>query len=309
MRRKVSSTLSKFIFLLLFPAFLLCGCGIKDEFFEKEQQVYTTDLFAMDTYMTFTAYGEHADTALNDVKTKMMELESLWSVTDESSEIYKINHSNGQWTDLKGDTAELLTFALDMAEKTGGALEPTIYPVLMAWGFTTEENQVPTEEELMLLLGTVGYDRVVIDGNRVALENGMMLDLGAVGKGYAGDFAAEILRGQGITSALLDIGGNIQAVGSKPDGSDWRIGIRGPYREGNLGVLEIRDMAVVTSGCYERYFIGEDGKLYGHIIDPATGYPVENGLMSVTVIICPHPCLLWGWIGRQITGGQILILK
>lgn len=111
-----------------------------------------------------------------------------------------------------------------------------------------------------------------------------MLDLGAVGKGYAGDVIAELLRENGVTSALLDIGGNIQAIGSKTDGSDWRLGIRDPFGEGNVGVLSVSDKAVVTSGSYERYFIGEDGKQYGHIIDPSTGYPAESGLMSAAVI-------------------------
>ena len=112
----------------------------------------------------------------------------------------------------------------------------------------------------------------------------MELDLGAVGKGYAGDLAAEILKDRGITSALLDIGGNIQAIGSWPDGSDWRLGIRNPFGEGQVGVLSVSDRAVVTSGNYERYFVGDDDQTYGHIIDPSTGYPADTGLASVTII-------------------------
>lgn len=283
---KLKRNLTSFgkVLLPLLLSLSLIGCGIRNESAKEKQEAYSTDLFAMDTYMTFTAYGDHAETALADVKDKITELESLWSVTDESSEIYKLNHSGGQQVAVSQDTAEMIEFALDMAEKTDGALEPTIYPVLTAWGFTTGEYHVPTEEELAQLLKSVGYDRVKTDSDHIALEEGMMLDLGAVGKGYAGDLAVEILREQGITSALLDIGGNIQTIGSKPDGSNWRIGIRSPFGEGSLGVLEICDMAVVTSGSYERYFVGEDGKHYGHIIDPATGYPVDNGLMSVTVI-------------------------
>ena len=112
----------------------------------------------------------------------------------------------------------------------------------------------------------------------------MELDLGAVGKGYAGDLAAEILKDRGITSALLAIGGNIQAIGSWPDGSDWRLGIRNPFGEGQVGVLSVSDRAVVTSGNYERYFVGDDDQTYGHIIDPSTGYPADTGLASVTII-------------------------
>lgn len=240
--------------------------------------------FAMDTYITFTAYGEDAKSALLQAKDKIAALEQFWSVTNENSEIYAINHAGGKPVIVSSDTAEILAFALDMADKTNGALEPTIYPVLTAWGFTTDENRIPSDDEIKELLNEVGYSKVMQSGNTVQLPDGMMLDIGAVGKGYAGDVIAELLKENGITSALLDIGGNIQAIGSKPNGSDWRLGIRNPFGEGNVGVLTVRDVAVVTSGSYERYFIGEDGRQYGHIIDPSTGRPAESGLASVAVI-------------------------
>ena len=173
---------------------------------------------------------------------------------------------------------------MQIAEETDGALEPTIYPVLTAWGFITEENRVPSDAEITELLKNVGYERIRQEDTTVQLNSGMMLDLGAVGKEYAGDFAAQVLKDSGITSALLDLGGNIQAVGTKPDGSPWRLGLCDPFSDGKLGVLEISNQAVVTSADYERYFIGEDGIRYGHIIDPATGYPAESGLASATVI-------------------------
>ena len=216
----------------------------------------TTELFAMDTYITMTAYGRDAETALSDAEDKLIELEQLWSVTDPDSDIYAVNHSDGQPVSVSEETAELLSFALQMAEETNGALEPTIYPVLTAWGFTTEENRVPSDAEITELLKNVGYERIRQEDTTVQLESGMMLDLG----------------------------GNIQAVGTKPDGSPWRLGLRDPFSGGTLGVLEISNQAVVTSGAYERYFIGEDGKQYGHIIAPTTGHPAESGLASATVI-------------------------
>lgn len=105
-----------------------------------------------------------------------------------------------------------------------------------------------------------------------------------MGKGYAGELAAELLREAGVSSALLDLGGNIQAVGTRPDGTKWRIGLRNPYGEGTIGTLEIADCAVITSGNYERYFEGDDGQVYGHILNPDTGYPADSGLASVTVV-------------------------
>lgn len=251
---------------------------------EEKQTPDTRDFFTMNTYIRLEAYGDGAEEALALTQVRIEELERLWAVTDETSDIYAVNHSGGQPVSVSDDTAEVISFALEMAEKTGGALEPTIYPVLTAWGFTTDEHRVPSQTELTQLLASVDYRRVSIDGTTIQLEPDMMLDLGAVGKGYASDEVAEILRENGITSALLDLGGTIVMIGSRPDGSDWRLGLKDPFADGNIGVLEVFDCAVVTSGNYENYFTGEDGRVYGHIIDPRTGHPADNGLASVTII-------------------------
>lgn len=238
----------------------------------------------MNTYHTFSAYGSGVDTALEEARDRVLELEAKWSATEENSEIFQLNHGNGEVISLSCDTADILNFTLEIAEKTDGALDPTLYPVLTAWGFTTKENQIPKAAELQTLLENTGWEKVSSEGNQVQIPEGMELDLGAVGKGYAGDEAAEILKEKGITSDLLNLGGNVQAIGSRPGGGSWRLGIRDPSGEGNIGILEVSDQAVVTSGNYERYFVGEDGNTYAHILDPSTGYPVKNGLMSVTVI-------------------------
>ncbi len=238
----------------------------------------------MNTSVSFTAYGDGAEEALAAAEERMGQLESLWSVTEEGSEIYRVNHSGGEPVVLSRETADLAEFALEMAEETQGALEPTLYPVLEAWGFTIDEHRIPEEAEIQELLSNTGYEKVRLDGETIRLPEGMELDLGAVGKGYAGDFICELLREQGITSALLDIGGNIQTIGTRPDGSDWRLGLRNPFGEGTVGVLTVSDCAVVTSGNYENYFVGEDGKTYGHILDPETGHPAESGLASVSIV-------------------------
>lgn len=240
--------------------------------------------FGMDTDISITAYGRNAKEALADAQSKVAELEKLWSVTDENSDIYAINHSRGKPVNVSEETGRILSFVLGLAKQTGGALDPTIYPALTAWGFTTGENRIPDKSELEEILRGVGYWNLHVSGNEVTLPGGMELDLGAVGKGYAADEVSNVLKQAGVTSALLDLGGNIHLIGTKPDGTDWKIGLRDPFGESYIGVLSISDRAVVTSGNYERYFIGEDGKQYGHILDPATGYPVENGLASVTVV-------------------------
>ena len=275
------------VFLKRFMAFLIsimlllffAGCGSEQTLPETERS-----LFAMNTYMTFTAYGEHAQAALNESEALIKRLEALLSVTDEKSEIYRANHSSGQTVSVSQETAELISFALEMSKKTGGALDPTIYPVLTAWGFTTDSKQVPSPEQIAELLQNIGYSRIRLEGTSLTIPEGMELDLGAVGKGYTADLVTEVLKAHGVASAIISLGGNIQAIGSRPDGSDWRIGVRAPWEEGNLGVLEISDAAVVTSGGYENYFEDADGNLYWHILDPSTGSPANSGLQAVTII-------------------------
>lgn len=260
---------------------VLTGCSAPAE---EMQQPVERSLFAMNTYMTFTAYGEDAQAALQEAEECIQQVEGLWSVTDEDSEIYQANHSGGQPVTVSEETAEIISFALEMAQRTGGALDPTIYPVLTAWGFTTDSKQVPSQQQIAQLLEQVGYDRIQLNGTELTVPDGMELDLGAVGKGYTADLVTEILRRHGVTSALISLGGNIQAIGSRPDGSDWRLGIRAPWESGNLGVLTVSDAAVVTSGGYENYFDDEQGNIYWHILDPSTGYPADSGLQSVTIV-------------------------
>lgn len=268
---------------LLIGLMMLSGCGR----ISLEAQEAESAFLSLNTYMAFTAYGERAQEAVEDARQRVEELDALWSVTNENSEIYQANHSEGKPVNVSEETAELVSFALEMAEKTDGALEPTIYPVLRAWGFTTDSKQVPSQEEIHALLSEVDYEKIMLEGSSLTVPEGMELDLGAVGKGYAGDLAEEAIRAQGIDCAILRLGGDIQTIGSRPDGSDWRIGLRSPWNDGTLGTLQIRDATVITSGGYENYFEDEEGNAYWHILDPKTGYPAENGLLSVT-IICPQ---------------------
>ena len=269
------------------PAVLLLvsctACGSQENTAPSSSEA-SAGLLAMDTYLNLTAYGENAEAALEQAQNRIQELESLWSVTDEHSEIYAANHSGGAAAAVSRDTANLVRYALDMARQTDGALEPTLYPVLTAWGFTTDRFQIPAREELDRLLERVDYTKVSLQGTTLTVPDGMQLDLGAVGKGYAADEAAAVLRENGVESALLDFGGNILTIGTKPDGSPWRVGVRDPDSEGNWGVLEIADQSVVVSGGYEKYFVGEDGERYWHILDPATGAPARSGLVQTAVV-------------------------
>lgn len=265
--------------------FLCAGCGVPAAPSEEAGDgTAQRSFFAMNTYIAMRAEGPAAGEALLEAENLICRLEGQFSVTGEGSEIYAANHSGGAPVPVSADTEELLALALDMARETGGALDPTIYPVLSAWGFTTETRQVPSPEELDALLPLVDHEQISLRDHTVAVPDGMALDLGAVAKGYTGDRAAELLEASGISSALINLGGNVQAVGKKPDGSAWRVGVRSPFSEGNIGVLEVEDCAVVTSGGYQNYFVGEDGQVYWHILDPETGYPARTGLASVTVV-------------------------
>ena len=210
-------------------------------------------------------------------------LESLGAVTDANSELYAINQT-GSGT-LTGKASSLMEQALEICRRTDGALDLSIYPIVRAWGFTTGSYQVPDEAEIQALLPLVDYRKIQYDAatGTVTLPEGMEIDLGSVAKGYAGQLAAQMLREHGVQSALLNLGGNVQTVGAKPDGSPWQIGIKDPQGEDAMMVLSVEDQAVVTSGGYERYF-EQDGQTYWHIMDPSTGHPADSGLISVTIV-------------------------
>lgn len=268
----------------LFPACALClcllfpaGCGRP----ERAEEKRTGTVFAMDTVMDLTIYGE--EELFHEAEEKILGLEKLFSATDENSEVYRLNQGEDQ--QVSWETMDILSQALELCRRTDGALDISIYPLVRAWGFTTGEYRVPSEGELQELRGHVGYDRIRLRPKErtVLLPEGMEVDLGGVAKGYTGDALISLFRERGVSSALCNLGGNVQALGRKPDGSRWRIAIKNPFGEGTVGVLKVDGQAVVTSGGYERYF-ERDGKVYWHILDPVTGRPAEKGLVSVTIV-------------------------
>lgn len=255
---------------------LLAGCA--------DSQQTTKDVWAMDTYMALTAYGKGAEDALAKAEDKINELDALLSVTSENSDIWRINNSNGQPVEVADDTAEIIRTAIEYGGKTG-TLDVTIYPVLKEWGFTTQDYKIPDDEILDSLLENVDYSAIQLDGNTVAIPENYMIDMGSLAKGCASDKVIEELRENGVKSAIISLGGNVQSLGNKPDGSQWKVAVKNPFSPSeNICILSIGEKAVVTSGSYERFFTGDDGKNYWHIIDKTDGYPADNGLVSVTII-------------------------
>ena len=265
-----------FISAMLSALLFLTGCSA-----ESSPEPVQGTFFAMDTMMDFTIYGESG--LIDQSESLIASLESLVSVTDEHSDIYAIDHTGSG--SLSGNAAELMAQALELCRRTNGALDLSVYPIVRAWGFTTGSYQVPDEAEIQALLPLVDYRKIQYDAatGTVTLPEGMEIDLGSVAKGYAGQLVAQMLRDNGVESALLNLGGNVQTVGAKPDGSPWQIGIKDPQGEDAMMVLSVEDQAVVTSGGYERYF-EQDGQTYWHIMDPSTGHPADSGLISVTIV-------------------------
>lgn len=265
-----------FISAMLSALLFLTGCSA-----ESSPEPVQGTFFAMDTVMDFTIYGESG--LIDQSESLITSLESLVSVTDADSELYAINQTGSSM--LTEEASSLMEQALESCCRTDGALDLSIYPIVRAWGFTTGSYQVPDEAEIQALLPLVDYRKIQYDAatGTVTLPEGMEIDLGSVAKGYAGQLAAQMLREHGVQSALLNLGGNVQTVGTKPDGSPWQIGIKDPQGEDAMMVLSVEDQAVVTSGGYERYF-EQDGQTYWHIMDPSTGHPADSGLISVTIV-------------------------
>lgn len=266
--------MKRFYAVLLILALLsLCGCG------GPAQQ----DLYAMDTIMNFQIWGADKEEAVQVLSQYINSLEAQLSVTRADSVISQLNSSG--YGEVSGEIAGLLAQSATLSQRTGGALDITIYPLVRLWGFTTGEYHVPTAAEIQTAAALCGGDKLEISGSSVSLSTGSMIDLGAVAKGYAGREAAALLDTLDVDCAILSLGGNVQTYGTKPDGSDWQIAVRDPFdASGTLGVLSLSGAtAAVTSGGYQRYFT-ENGKTYCHIIDPSTGYPAASGLSSVTIV-------------------------
>ena len=243
------------------------------------------DIFAMDTYMTVTAYGAKAQEAVDEAEAEIQRLDELLSTGNEESEIAQLNQNKN--ATLSEDEGYLVERALELNKETDGAFDIAIYPVMEAWGFPTQNYQVPTADTLESLLKLADASQIIYDENSRKISfgrEGMKIDLGGIAKGYTSSRIMDIYKENNISSGLVNLGGNVQALGTKPDGSKWRVAVQSPDdTEDYLGILSVEDKAVITSGGYERYF-EQDGKTYHHIINPKTGYPAENGLTSVTVV-------------------------
>ena len=273
------------LFVCLIPAAFLSCSQTDTNTASEPTSSYSRDVFAMDTYMSMKAYGDNAEKALEEAEQYILHLESELSVTDENSCISKINSANGAPVQIQEETAEIIEKAIEIGNSTNGALDITLYPLLKEWGFTTGNYKIPDEKTITNLLADTGYENIQLSGNEITVPENFQIDLGALAKGYTSGGIMHIMQENGVNSAIVSLGGNVQAIGTKPDGSLWKVAVRDPFSpDTDMAVVEIENKAVITSGNYERFFTGDDGRNYWHILDSADGYPADNGIVSVTII-------------------------
>lgn len=289
-RHGIRPTMSVFILLMILTMILSgCGAGGSGDSAANPQSAdpkadvkKTTDIFAMTTQMTLTAYGSHADEALKAATKEIQQLDEMLSISSDKGDIYKVNQSKSQ--NVSEETAALIERSLEVSEMTEGAFDITILPLMQEWGFTDENYKVPDEDTLETVRTGVDYRNVNVSGTEVSLDSTTSIDLGGIAKGYTSAKIIDIMKDHGVSSAIVSLGGNVQSLGTKPDGSLWRVALQDPENpDGYFGVLESRDQAIITSGGYERYF-EKGGKTWHHILDPTTGYPADSGILSSTII-------------------------
>lgn len=285
----IRGRIGRLIFLGL-ALFILAGCfGLSQEEPRPELEEYNQSFFVMDTLVTVQFYADSAgkgQAVLSDIEGEMRRLEGILSAHLPGSDIAGIGEAAGvNPVKVAPETLEVLDTALQYAQLTDGAFDITLAPVLGLYNFSQLHPQWPTEEQLQDRLPLVDWRKVEVDGVRGTVflpERGMKIDLGGIAKGYITDMAVEIMVAQGVEYGLVNAGGDIRLLGSKTDGSPWRVGIKDPQNPNAFfAVVEIAQGAIVTSGDYERFFI-KDGIRYHHILDPQTGLPA-HGVRSVTV--------------------------
>ena len=239
--------------------------------------------FYLDTVITITAYVEDPQ-VLRDAMTECGRYEQLLSRTVEGSDAWRINHANGEPVEVSEDMVVILRCAQAISEKSGGAFDVTIGPASTLWDFKSGEAILPDADALADAANRIDYSKLVLEDHTVTLPAGMMIDLGAIAKGYIADQIRSYLIGRGVEHAILSFGGNVIGIGTKPDGSPWKVGIQDIDKPTGESMLVSRNngTSAVTSGIYERGF-DLDGVRYHHLLSPFTGWPVQNELASVTI--------------------------
>ncbi len=289
-------------------AFLCALCAFAFTACRAQKAPSARTFISFDTVCTINAYDAGTDALYDACEKRLNELEQLFSAHISTSDVCRVNNAAGVHpVPVSSEVMTVLLTAREYAEKSCGAFDPTIGPLVTLWGIGTGDERIPSEDEIAAARALVNWQHLILDeeaGTAFLEKAGMALDLGGIAKGYAADEIVRLLKEAGVASALVDLGGNVYVIGSRPADSGksgvgsrssgtaesasleaWRVGIKNPFKpEEGAGLrVDVSDTSVVTSGNYERYF-EKDGIRYHHIIDPKTGRPAESGLVSCTII-------------------------
>lgn len=269
-----------FLLFILLTSFNSCT-------FSQKEQSASKQIFALDTVITLTVWGNDSQGAIDDVEKLIYEYENMFSTTVQTSDISKINTSTESEVQVSDKTAGLISRSLSISELTNGDFDITIYPLVKLWGFTTDEYRVPDSDEIKAALSFVDYKNISVSENIVKKKSNTQIDLGAIAKGYISSQIIDEIKKYDVCGAVVNLGGNVQCFGTKEYGDTsfggYSVGVEYPESGDCYAILNIGDKAAITSGAYQRNFI-QNGKTYHHIIDPKTGCPAQSDILSVTVV-------------------------
>lgn len=282
---------NKIAILLLIISLFASGCSLPPK--TKTQKPLSVTAFKLNTVVTLTLYDSQEQALLDKCLELCDRYEKIFSRTNKDSELYQLNHRKLPVKEgttntyvLSEPLAELIALGLHYSNESDGAFDIAIAPLTSLWDFTAEEPTVPDDADIKNAVSHCSWKNITLQGREITFaDDTTALDLGAIAKGYIADRLKEYLISENVKSAAIDLGGNVLCIGSKPDGSPFHIGIQKPFADRNetIAIADIEDKSVVSSGIYERCF-EKDGVFYHHLLDPRSGYPFENDLVSVTII-------------------------
>lgn len=299
-KNKAYTKLRNGIFFLCLFAALLSGCSMvntpaKNNAEEKLNDYITKTDFLLNTVVSINLYDKQDKVLLDGCFSMIRRYETIFSRTLEDSELYSLNHglapvvaqSGGHITySISSELSDLIRYALHYSEISDGAFDLSVAPITSLWDFQTDNPVLPDANKLAQALTLVDYHNITLKGEEITFaKSGIEIDLGAIAKGYIADRIKSYLLANGVHSAIINLGGNVLCVGEKPQQVPFLVGVQKPYADRNetVAVMKINDLSVVSSGVYERFF-KLNGQTYHHILDPRTGYPYDNGLISVTIL-------------------------
>lgn len=255
----------------------------------RQKDLMEKTFYALGTLSSIRVFGNIHEAVIDKAIDRVMEIDRRMSAYRDDSEIALLNQNAGNgYVPLSKDTLSLLQLSTEISQQSDGAFDITVHPLVKLWGIGKKGDYIPEPQDILAAKHLVDYRDLLLDGNNHTAslkKRGQCVDLGGIAKGYAADEVKRILLAVGIQSAMINLGGNIAAIGSQPDNGHWRIGLQNPLEDRGIsfGTLEVTDKTIVTSGINEQFFI-KGSRRYHHIMDPRTGTPAQSALLSVTVI-------------------------